>query len=62
MNIETTKRVITSYSSIMSMRNSVIADIDADSWDPSDSDVDNIMLSKSSKTMREGACSKASDT
>lgn len=46
----------------MSMRNSVIADMDVDGWDPSESDVDNIMLSKSSKTIREGACSKASDT
>ena len=54
-------KIITSYSSITSVRNSVIADVDVDGWNPSESDVDKIMLSKSSKTMREGAWSKASD-
>lgn len=53
--------VITQYSSMMSVRNFVSATTEAEGWDPSESEDDEIILSRSSKMTTEGAWSNASD-
>lgn len=44
------------------MRNLVSATTEVEGWDPSESDEDWMILSRSSKTTTEGAWSRASDT
>jgi len=53
---------VTPYSSIIPVINSVSITAEVDIWDPSESEEEVIMLSRSSNTMIDGALSKASDT
>lgn len=55
------EKIITPYSSIMSIKNSVNEITDPEGWDPSVSEEDEIMLSRSSRMTRDGAWSKASE-
>ena len=48
-------KIFTPYSSIMSVRNLVSTTTEIEGWDPSESDEDWMMLSRSSKTTTEGA-------